>query len=95
MDTGLDGKLIDSPIPVPGPDELLIRVMAATANPKDWKASEQLGLTSNPGDDMAGIVEAVGSDVFESNPGDHVAALHRAFTPHGSFTEYSLVQCCF
>lgn len=75
---------------MPGPDELLVRVMAAAANPKDWKASEQLGLTSNPGDDMAGIVEAVGSDVLEFKPGDHVAALHRAFTPYGSFAEYSL-----
>ncbi|GLI77892.1 hypothetical protein PoHVEF18_006188 [Penicillium ochrochloron] len=65
----------------PGPDELLVCVMAAAANPKDWKASEQLGFTSNPGDDMAGIVEAVGSDVLEFKPGDHVAALHRASHP--------------
>ncbi|OKP13660.1 hypothetical protein PENSUB_851 [Penicillium subrubescens] len=91
MNTGLDGKLIDSSIPVPGPDELLVRVVAAAANPKDWKASEQHGLTSNPGDDMAGIVEAVGSDAFEFKLGDRVAALHRAFTPHGSHSGSSKV----
>ena len=65
MEIGLKGELVDSPMPLPGPNELLIRVVAAAANPKDWKASEQLGLTSNPGDDMSGIVEAVGSKVFE------------------------------
>lgn len=59
-------------------------------NPKDWKASEQLGLSINPGDDMAGVVEAIGSEVVEFKKGDRVAALHRNFTPNGSFAEFSL-----
>ncbi|KAH6962890.1 alcohol dehydrogenase-like protein [Fusarium avenaceum] len=90
LSPGLKGELVDSPMPLPGPNELLIRVVVAAVNPKDWKASEQLGLTSNPADDMSGIVEAVGSEVFEFKQGDRVAALHQPFTPHGTFAEFSL-----
>lgn len=29
-------KLVDSPVPQPGPDQVLIKVVVAAANPKDW-----------------------------------------------------------
>lgn len=29
-------KIVDSPIPKPGPDQVLIKVVVAAANPKDW-----------------------------------------------------------
>jgi len=42
----------------------------------------------NSGDDVAGIVEKVGSSVFDVKPGDRVAAFHRMGYPGGSFAEY-------
>lgn len=31
-------KLTDSPIPTPGPDEVVIKVSVCGSNPKDWSA---------------------------------------------------------
>jgi NADPH:quinone reductase len=44
----------------------------------------------NQGDDIAGIVEKVGSSVLEFRPGDRVAAFHRMLTPGGSYAEYAI-----
>jgi hypothetical protein len=38
----------------------------------------------NQGDDISGIVEAVGKDVLDVRPGDQVAAFHRMGKPHGA-----------
>lgn len=45
----------------------------------------------NSGDDIAGIVAAVGSDVYDFHIGDRVAALHELGAPYGSYAEYALV----
>ncbi|KAH8807411.1 chaperonin 10-like protein [Xylogone sp. PMI_703] len=86
------GKLIESNIPKPGPDEVLIKVVAAGLNPKDWKVSKGRDESQalNAGDDVAGIVEAVGSNVFEYRPGDRVAAFHKMSEPHGTYAEFSV-----
>ena len=44
----------------------------------------------NQGDDIAGIVHSVGSNVYEFKPGDRVAALHQMMAPGGSYAEYAL-----
>lgn len=44
----------------------------------------------NQGDDIAGIVEAVGDKVYEFKPGDRVAAFHEMVTPGGSYAEYAI-----
>jgi len=82
-------EIIDSPIPVPGNNEVAIKVVVSGSNPKDWKHAE-LGNTLNTGDDIAGIIHTVGSDVVEFKPGDRVAAFHQMMTPHGSFAEYAI-----
>ena len=76
----------------PQPDEVLIKVIATDSNPKDWKASQghREGQGLNQGDDIAGEVVKVGSDVFEFAPGDRVAAFHRMFKPHGSYAQYAI-----
>ncbi|KAH9904725.1 putative alcohol dehydrogenase [Xylariomycetidae sp. FL2044] len=44
----------------------------------------------NSGDDMAGIIHAVGQDVYQFKPGDRVAALHQTGTENGSYAEYAV-----
>ncbi|KAL3490771.1 chaperonin 10-like protein [Aspergillus germanicus] len=80
------------PIPTPGENEVLIRVVATDSNPKDWKASRNHseGQGIDQGDDIAGIISAVGSSVHEYVPGDRVAAFHRMFQPHGSYAQYAI-----
>jgi NADPH:quinone reductase-like Zn-dependent oxidoreductase len=45
----------------------------------------------NAGDDVAGIVEAVGSGVYEYKPGDRVAGFHRMGEAAGTYAEYAVV----
>ncbi len=63
----------------PAPGEVKILVKAASVNPIDWKIRagylqkvfpQQFPVT--PGRDGAGVVEAVGTDVADFNPGDNV-----------------------
>ena len=32
-------EIIDSPVPEPGPDQVVTKVIVSGSNPKDWKAS--------------------------------------------------------
>jgi hypothetical protein len=83
-------QIMSSPIPVPKPNQVLIEVILAGSNPKDWKQPVFLKTPVNSGDDIAGIVHAVGEDVLEFKPGDRVAAFHEMSTPGGAFAEYAL-----
>jgi len=61
-------------IPVIQPDEILVRVNAAGANPVDWKAVLN-GVFPMPlilGSDIAGIIEAVGADIKNYKAGDEI-----------------------
>lgn len=60
------------------------------SNPKDWKVPDWRKVTTNQGDDIAGVVEEVGSNVTEFKPGDRVAAFHEIMSPHGSYAEYAI-----
>ena len=90
--TDLEVKLQDIAIPSPEPNQVLIRVVVAGTNPKDWKVplwmKDQSG--TNTGDDVAGYIEAVGSNVTEFKVGDRVAAFHEMRKPHGAFAEYAI-----
>ena len=77
------------PVPVPKPDEVLIRVLAAGVNRPDVAqrsgsyppppgASPLLGL------EVAGEIASVGADVTQYQPGDRVCAL----TNGGGYAEY-------
>ena len=68
----LSVRIIESPIPTPGPDEIIIQVVTLGLNPIDWKAADPqvanalLGMLkakqyANPGKDIAGYVHSVGS----------------------------------
>lgn len=57
-----------------------------------WKAPEWHPdeATPNQGDDIAGIVHAVGEGVTEFRKGDRVAAFHQMQKPGGSYAEYAV-----
>ncbi|GAM88127.1 hypothetical protein ANO11243_061580 [Dothideomycetidae sp. 11243] len=74
---------------LPSEDHLIIKVVVAGSNPKDWAIAERVpGL--NQGDDIAGIVHSVGANVYDFKPGDRVASFHEMMTPHGAFAEYAV-----
>jgi NADPH:quinone reductase-like Zn-dependent oxidoreductase len=80
--------------PEPAPDEVLVRVRAATINPIDWKVREgylrgwmDLPLPLILGHDMAGDVVAVGSDVTGFQVGDAVFGSMSNFMK-GTHAEY-------
>ncbi|KAE9373349.1 zinc-binding oxidoreductase-like protein ToxD [Stipitochalara longipes BDJ] len=83
-------KIIDSEIPQPNANQVLIKIIFSGCNPKDWKRPEWFQKAHNSGDDISGIVEAVGAEVTEFRPGDRVAALHEMMAPGGSYAEYGL-----
>ncbi|OLN93236.1 Protein TOXD 5 [Colletotrichum chlorophyti] len=84
-------KLHDTPIPEPGPGQLLVKVVVSGTNPKDWKVPFWFKTPQNSGDDVAGTVEKVGDEVYEFSKGDRVAGFHVMRAPHGSFAEYAIV----
>lgn len=83
------------PDPVPGPDDLVVRVAAAGVNPVDWKiragyldALFPAGFPIVPGWDLAGTVEAVGPAVTSYAVGDRVLGYARKdHVQHGTTAE--------
>src|SRR5258706_8430892 len=60
--------------PVIQPDEILVRVNAAGANPVDWKVVLN-GVFAMPlilGSDIAGVIESVGADIKNYKAGDEI-----------------------
>jgi len=84
-------KLDELPKPSAKATEVLIRIVAASVNPVDYKIRQggYLGEDALPltlGRDVAGVIEAVGHGVDEFKEGDAVyAMLDRA---HGGYAEY-------
>lgn len=94
--------------PVPGNDEVLVRVRAASLHPDVWHVvcgrPYVLRLMGGgfskpknpiPGTDMAGIVESVGKSVTRFRPGDPVfgeTIVKQQWTHGGAFAEYVSVH---
>lgn len=76
---GLPLVSIRVPVPTPGPDEVLIHVVASSLNPLEYKLAELNFFGRTPpvilGFDIAGIVVATGSDVKDFAVGDEVTAM--------------------
>jgi len=80
--------------PTPGPDEILIKVRAASVNPLDWKmraghVKEIFPLTfpATLGRDVSGTVEEAGAHVTQFKRGDEVYAL-----VSGGYAEYAVAK---
>jgi NADPH:quinone reductase-like Zn-dependent oxidoreductase len=84
-------SVVEAARPEPGPDEVLVRVRAASVNPADWKIrSGTPPLFGDPpfvlGFDVSGVVERVGARVTRFKPGDEVYGMPRP--PAGTYAEY-------
>src|SRR5260370_19104413 len=83
-------KLVDVPVPKPGPGQALVRLAASGVNFIDTYFRTGLYKADLPiaiGSEGAGTVEAVGEGVTEVAPGDRVAyAMAR-----GSYAQYAVV----
>ncbi|WP_410613263.1 NADP-dependent oxidoreductase [Amycolatopsis sp. lyj-109] len=87
-------KVVETPRPVAGRGEILVRVHAAGVNPADWKTRER-GVFANGarppftlGFDVAGVVETVGDGVTLFQAGDEVFGMPRFPHPAGAYAEY-------
>jgi NADPH:quinone reductase-like Zn-dependent oxidoreductase len=92
-------SLDDIQRPTAGPNELLIKVHAASVNPADWKIRQgylrqffPLSLPAIIGGDFSGTVEATGSGVTRFNRGDEVYASIPDLTNGGAYAEYTLAN---
>jgi len=85
-------EIHDVPVPTPKANEVLTKVVISGSNPKDWKIPALVPQLngSNQGDDIAGYVVAVGSNVTQFKPGDRVAGFHNMTKPGGSYAEYAI-----
>lgn len=84
--------------PVPGPNDLLVAVHAASVNPVDFKIRDgalkvliRYAMPLTLGNDLSGVVEEVGANVTRFKPGDAVyARLDKDRI--GAFAEWALVS---
>jgi NADPH2:quinone reductase len=87
-------ELAELPQPVPGPGQLLVRVLAAAANFPDvlmCRGTYQVRppLPFCPGVELCGEVVQAAPDVTAFSPGDRV--IGGTVLPHGAFAEYALM----
>ena len=94
-------KIIDLPIPEPGPGQVRIRVLMSALNPADFKSvtGEMKILHAGVfpivvGFDFSGVVDALGKNVSGLKQGDEVFGLlpYSRATRHGTFAEYTLAN---
>jgi NADPH:quinone reductase-like Zn-dependent oxidoreductase len=93
-------KVEDVPMPAPSADQVLVKVAATSVNLSDWECLvgsplyARIGGLRAParqvlGSDIAGRVEAVGSDVTNFRSGDEVYGDN--LTLKGGFAEYAVL----
>jgi len=90
---------IDTPKPVPGPGEVLVKIAASAVNPLDTKiragaaAHARHPFPAILGIDMAGVVETVGAEVHGFQPGDEVFGMTGGVGGvQGSLADYTAVD---
>ncbi|MGW0214440.1 NADPH:quinone reductase [Micromonospora chokoriensis] len=87
-------ELVDRPVPEPAAGEVLVRMAVSGVNPTDWKSRRNSApdLWQIPGQDGAGVVEAVGEGVDPDLIGERVWIWEAAWQrPWGTSAEYTLV----
>ena len=91
-------SLDDIPIPDIAPDEVLVKVVAASVNPVDWKVREGYLAQMIPhplpltlGWDVSGVVVAVGGEVSNWREGDAVFA-RPDLARNGTYAEFAAIR---
>src|SRR5271170_3683291 len=82
-------QLVDLPTPQPKPNEAVVKIAACGVNFIDTYQREgryKLPLPFILGQEGAGVVSSVGSEVRSVKPGDHVA-----WIAQGTYAEYAAV----
>jgi NADPH2:quinone reductase len=88
----------ERPVPEPGPGQVRVRMVRAGVNPTDWKSragtARPLAFDEiTPGQDGAGVVDAVGPGVSSLAPGQRVwLYLGQYGTPYGTAAEYCVLD---
>src|SRR3954451_24967908 len=86
-------KLVEGDLPEPGPGEVRVRLVRSGVNPTDWKRRQQPmpAPEITPGQDGAGVVDAVGDGVDGLSVGDRVwILLAQREKAHGTAAEYTV-----
>lgn len=90
----------DTVVPKIGADELLVKVITASINPRDWLLMRGIyqgkrfvePLPATLGSDFSGIVSARGSKVKNINIGDNVFGMQPLKGKFGAFAEYIKIR---
>lgn len=89
-------SLQELPVPLPGPDDVLVKVEACGLNPVDakiryWKEMVP-SMTDQwvPGLDVSGRIHAIGERVTQWRVGDAVFYHGNMLRPHGGFSEFAV-----
>jgi NADPH2:quinone reductase len=86
-------RLVDRELPEPGPGEVRVRLVRSGVNPTDWKRRQQPmpAPEITPGQDGAGVVDAVGSGVDGLSVGDRVwVLLAQRERAHGTAADHTV-----
>ncbi len=90
-------RIVEIPKPVPGPDEVLIKIFAASINPVDWKIRKgNLKMMLNKkfpkilGIEFSGIIEETGENVKNFHKGQRVFA-GKSYEG-GGYAEFALAE---
>ncbi|WP_028471602.1 NADPH:quinone reductase [Nocardioides alkalitolerans] len=91
--------LVDRPVPEPGPGEVRVRLVRAGVNPTDWKFRAVMGSDFDevaPGQDGAGVVDALGEGVTDLAVGDRVwLVLAQYQRPYGTAVDQTVQPAAF
>lgn len=90
----------DRTVPTPAADQVLIKVKAASINPRDWLLMRGLYPFKNfakpfpitLGSDMSGTIVAIGDKVSNFNVGDDVFGMQPIRGKFGAFAEYAAIK---
>ena len=91
-------RLVERPVPEPGPGQVRVRMVRAGVNPTDWKARAGVSAPMafaevTPGQDGAGVIDALGAGVPGLAAGDRVwVYLGQHGLPFGTAAEYCVLD---
>jgi NADPH2:quinone reductase len=88
-------KLEEVPDPKAGPKQVVVSIRASGVNPvetyiRSGNYAMKPPLPYTPGADAAGVIESIGSEVSQFEPGDHVWVGGTADAQHGTYAQKAL-----